>query len=76
MSGEPVTGSAVPRSHVRVQRIRGGEHVWQIVVVASGESAEALRAAVRLARELDDELTTVYVAGEPALRDDDEGGLF
>ena len=55
MSGEPVTGASGPRSHVRVQRIRGGEHVWQIVVVASDESAEALRAAVRLARELDDE---------------------
>jgi len=72
MSGD--SSSSGPRSSVRVQRVRGGERVWQIVVVASDGGGEALREAVRLARELDDELTTVYVVGEPAPQDDDELG--
>ena len=48
---------------MRVQRIRGGEHTWQIVVAATDDTAEALRAALALARELDHQLTTVYFAG-------------
>jgi hypothetical protein len=69
-------GAATPRSHVRVQRIRGGEHVWQIVVVASDDTPAALREAVQLARELDDELTTVYVAGEPAQLEGEADAIF
>jgi hypothetical protein len=75
MSSEP--GPVEPRSSVRVSRVRGGERTWQITVAAGDETAEALRAAVALARELDDELTRVYItAGEPAQDDVDAGGLF
>jgi hypothetical protein len=69
----PLSGAGESRSLVRVQRIRGGEHVWQIVVVAADDTPAALREAVRLARDLDGQLSDVYVKGvAAATRNDDD----
>jgi hypothetical protein len=55
------------RSGLRLSRIRGGERTWQITVQAEA-GAEAPRAAVQPARELNAELTLNYPCEAPVER--------